>query len=74
MASSFAASGIDPRSRAGFYMAILAILIKRAGGSVTITQSDLDDIASGRLEEYSEPHNDAVVFQLIERKDRVKPN
>jgi len=73
MAASFATSVIDPSSRPGFVMAVTAILIKRAGGSVTITQTELDDIALVRVEEYSEPQNDAVTFKLIERKDRVNP-
>lgn len=74
MPRSFATSVIDPSSRAGFFMAVTAILIKRAGGTVTITQTELDDIASDRVEEHYEPQNDAVTFKIIERKDRVNPH
>lgn len=40
---------------AAFTMMILAIMVKRLGGEVRITQTDLDDIAFGRLLEHDSP-------------------
>lgn len=45
---------------------LFAILVKRLGGNVTITQADIDDIAYGHMVE--EGHEDgSLSFQLNER-------
>jgi hypothetical protein len=47
-------------------MAIFAILVKRLGGDVKITQEDFDDAAYNTL---NEEHTDTTLeFRLVERK------
>lgn len=45
---------------------LFAILVKRLGGKVEITQADVDDIAYNRLEEESFSDG-SLQFTLIER-------
>jgi len=43
---------------------LFAILVKRLGGDVTITQADIDDIAYGRLVETVELEDGTIQFVL----------
>ena len=48
-------------------MLVLAILVKRLGGSVEVTQADVDDVAFNRLDEDS--HGDgSFTLRLVERR------
>jgi len=51
----------------GLLILLLAVLIKRAGGSVTITQEEIDSVAFGQLHEYSLPEANAIELQLVDR-------
>lgn len=46
---------------------LFAVLVKRLGGKVKITQVDIDDIAYNRLEEKGR-EDGSLEFRLIERK------
>lgn len=46
---------------------LFAILVKRLGGRVEITQADIDDIAYNRLEEEGK-QDGSLEFRLIERQ------
>lgn len=45
---------------------LFAIMVKRLGGTVEITQADIDAIAYNRLEEDSR-EDGSIAFRLIER-------
>jgi hypothetical protein len=52
----------------GFTINLFAILVRKLGGKVTITQADLDDIAYCRLfEEGFEASNVLIEFRVQER-------
>ena len=45
---------------------LFAVLVKRLGGCVKITQADIDSVAYNRLEERGN-EDDSVEFRLVER-------
>lgn len=52
----------DPK----FTAILFAILVKRLGGEVTITQTDVDEIAYNFLQEH-QMKDGSLVYQLAER-------
>ena len=50
-----------------FVTILFAILVKRLGSKVEITQADIDDIAFNRLEEEG-LENGTLEFRLLERR------
>lgn len=46
---------------------LFAVLVKRLGGKVTITQKDIDEVAYSTLNEYRYPDG-SPEFVLVERK------
>lgn len=42
---------------------VVAVLVKRLGGEVKLSQEDFDDVAFGRL---LEDHGETLVFRLVE--------
>jgi hypothetical protein len=53
----------DPK----FTTIIFAVIVKKLGGSVTITQADIDEVAYNRLEEKGNMDG-SLEFRLIERQ------
>ena len=46
---------------------LFSILVKRLGGSVKITQEDINDVAYNHLEEEGLPDR-SIIFTYVERK------
>lgn len=45
---------------------LIAVMVRKLGGSISITQSEIDEVAYNRLEEQA--LNGTLEFRLVERK------
>jgi len=64
MSSPPAARFLDDKLSA---LATIALLTKRLGNNITITQKDLDEVAYVNLQEHWSPEMDCLTLEVIER-------